>query len=209
MVSQDRNTEEKIFDAAKEVFTEKGFDGSRMEEISERAGINKALLHYYYRTKEKLFNTIFEKVMGDFLKQVIQVMTGDAPLFEKIEYFVNTYITFIMRNPLIPSFIINELNRNPKRVVSIFESTPLAKSQAIPKLAKAIQAEVEKGTIEPIEPEQLIVNLIALSVFPIIARPIIQPIIFNDDKKKYNDFLEHRKKEVARFIINAIRKKDR
>ena len=207
MEEQDKKSEEKILDAARDVFIEKGFDGARMEEISKKAGINKALLHYYYRTKEKLFDSIFDLVMGDFFRDTIAKMSSDAPFFEKIEYFVNAYLTIIMKNPHIPGFIINELNRNPQRLVSIFEKTPIVKNNAFSKFAKTIQEEVEKGTIEPIEPEQLIVNIIGLCIFPIIAKPILTGIIFKNDKKKYEKFLESRKQEVSKFVINAIRKR--
>ena len=121
MTQEEKNTEDKIYSAAQEVFIEKGFDGTRMQDISEKAGLNKALLHYYYRTKEKLFNMIFDRIMGDFFGQVMKTMQSDMPLFEKIEFFVSAYLNVIMKNPHIPGFIINELNRNPQRLVSIFE----------------------------------------------------------------------------------------
>jgi len=207
MTQLEKNTEEKIFETAKEVFTEKGYEGARMEDISQRAGINKALLHYYYRTKEKLFNAIFDMVMGEFFENAISMMGSEAPLFKKIELFVDAYITLISKNPHIPNFIINELNRNPERLVTIFKSTPIVKNNAFGKFAEVVQEEIKKGTIEPIEPIQLIINIIGLSLFPIIAKPILMGILFKNDKKKYNEFLESRKKEVAKFVINAIRKK--
>jgi TetR/AcrR family transcriptional regulator len=206
MVPEDKNSEEKILDAAKEVFTEKGFDGTRMEEISQRAGINKALLHYYYRSKEKLFNAIFELVMGDLFREAMEKMTSDIPLFEKIEFFVEMYINLLRRNPHIPVFVISELHRNPQRLVTIFKNTPIVKNNAFEKFAQTVRDEIEKGTIEPIEPEHLIVNILGLCIFPIIARPIIQTIIFKEDKKVYEEFIESRKKEVAKFVIAAIKR---
>jgi TetR/AcrR family transcriptional regulator len=207
MTIQEKQTEEKIFDAAREVFIEKGFDGARMEDISQKAGINKALLHYYFRTKEKLFNVIFEFVMGDFFSQVSDMMSSDETFFKKIEFFVGAYLDVISKNPHIPNFIINELNRNPQRLITVFENTPVVKGHAFDNFAKVIRREVEKGTIEAIEPDQLIVNIIGLCVFPIIAKPILQGVIFRNDKKKYAEFLDSRKTEVSKFIINSIRKK--
>jgi TetR/AcrR family transcriptional regulator len=207
MTLNEKNTEEKIFETAREVFTEKGFEGARMEEISQRAGINKALLHYYYRTKEKLFNAIFDKVMGDFFKEVMQMMSSEATLNTKIEFFVDKYITLVLKNPHIPYFIINELNRNPQRLVAIIENTPVIKDNGFEKFKAIVENEVNMGNIEPITPHDLIINIIALSIFPIIAKPIIQGVIFKNDKKQYNLFIEKRKKEVSRFVINAITKK--
>jgi TetR/AcrR family transcriptional regulator len=206
MTHQEKNTEEKIFQTAQEVFTEKGFDGARMEEISKRSGINKALLHYYYRTKEKLFNAIFERVLGDFFKEVMQMMDSEAPLFAKIEFFVDKYIGLVLKNPHIPGFIINELNRNPQVLINMFQNTAIVKNNAFEKFTKVVKDEVDKGTIIPITPHELIINIIALSIFPIIARPILQTVIFKGDKTNYNSFVETRKKSVASFIINAIKK---
>ena len=200
----EKNTENIIFEAAKEVFTEKGFEGARMQEIAERAKINKALLHYYYRTKEKLFDAIFNRVFRDFIPKVTSMLESEAVLMEKIKFFVENYIDFILNNPHIPSFIIQELNRNPKRVVDLIGKSGLIKSNAFGKFAETVKRAIEQKTIIPIEPEQLIVNLIGLCIFPFIAKPILMGIVFKNDKKKYMNFLESRKEEVAKFVINSI-----
>lgn len=206
MTQHDKNTEEKIFDAAQEVFVHKGFDGARMQDIAEKAGLNKALLHYYYRTKEKLFNAILSKVLRHNIPKVLSFLESDAPLFEKIEFFVGTYIDVIIKNPYIPGFILHELNRNPDNIAKLLgEVTGINSHNVFPRIQEIINKEVEKSTIKPIAPEQLIVNMIGLCVFPFVARPIIQGVIFQNDKKRYQEFLQSRKIEVARFIINSIK----
>jgi AcrR family transcriptional regulator len=208
MTEQEKKTEEVIFDAAKDVFIEKGFDGARMQEIAEKAKINKALLHYYYRTKEKLFDAIFGKALGDFVPSIANILESDVSIFKKIEFFVKNYIDLIQRNPHIPSFVLHELNRNPKRLVEIIgHKSGLIKNNAFGKFSEMVKNEVEKGIIEPVKPEQILVNIIGLCIFPFVAKPIIQGVIFRNDKKKYNEFLNERKKEVAKFVIDAIRKR--
>ena len=203
----EKSTEEQIFDAAREVFLEKGFDGTRMQDISERAGINKALLHYYYRTKEKLFAAIFEIVMKQAIPGVVKFMESDAPLFEKIEVFVENYITIIHKNPTIPSFVINEINRNPEGIANTFRKIFEKNESPFKKFEAVVKKEIEVGVIEPIKAEQLVVNMIAMCIFPFVARPILQAIIFEGDKKKYDGFIDERKKEVSQFIINSIKKR--
>jgi TetR/AcrR family transcriptional regulator len=206
MTEQDHSTEEKIFDAAQKVFIEKGFNGSRMEEIAKEAGINKSLLHYYYRTKEKLFGAIFGKVANLFMPRILTFIESDAPLFEKIEYFIDTYIDLIMKNPYIPNFIISEINRNPEQVGNIIaEATGILKHDTFARFSIIIEDEIKKGTIRPIQPEQLIVNIIGLCIFPFVAKPILQSILFKNDKKLYQEFIQGRKKEVYNFIINSIK----
>ena len=204
MTEQEKPTEEIIFDAAQKVFVLKGFDGARMHEIAEEAGINKALLHYYYRTKEKLFRAIFERVLGYVIPKVLAFVETDGPIFSKIEFFVNTYIDLLIKNPYIPNFIISELNRNPDNIADMLGDL-MVKNDAFKKFTIMINQEMDKGTIRSISPEQLIVNMISLCIFPFVARPIIQGIIFKNEKTKYQDFLVSRKKEVTSFIINSIK----
>jgi AcrR family transcriptional regulator len=205
MTEQEKNTEETIFNAAKDEFIEKGFDGTRMQEIAKRAGINKALLHYYYRTKEKLFDAIFEKVFKAFMPSVFEVMQSDAPLFYKIEIFISSYLKLIYENPHIPSFILHELNRNPERLTGLFGSVMgMVRDRGFDSLSETIRKEIKEGKIVPIEPEQLITNIIAMCIFPVIARPIVQGVMFKNDKDLYDKFLQTRAKEVTKFVINSI-----
>jgi TetR/AcrR family transcriptional regulator len=206
MSDQDRTTEEIIFDAAQKVFVNKGFFGARMEEIAQEASINKALLHYYFRTKEKLFNAIFSRVFSQMIPKVLVYLESDAPLISKIEFFIDTYIEMLMKNPFLPNFIISEINRNPDSIAELLGNlTGITKNDAFGKFSELIKKETENGTIRAIAPEQLIVNMIALCVFPFVARPIVQGILFKNDKKQYQLFLESRKKEVTDFIIHSIK----
>lgn len=199
----DTNTEQAILEAAKIVFVQKGMEGARMQEIADKAGINKALLHYYYRNKDKLFKAVFKETFFKLLPNLVDLMKSDISLFDKIKLFVQIYIDIINENPSLPSFIIHELNRNPDSVVGLIKSSgvnPLS-------FVNQVQEEIENGSIEPIKPLHLIVNMLSMCIFPFVAKPILQDIIFNKDEQQYEIFIQERKKEVADFIINSIRKK--
>ncbi|MCD4834691.1 MAG: TetR/AcrR family transcriptional regulator [Bacteroidales bacterium] len=206
MVDQQKDTEQKIMDAAKEVFQQKGMTGARMQEIADKAGINKALLHYYYRTKEKLFDKVFEIAFSIFIPRMQEIMLSEKPVFEKIEFFIENYMDLLTKHPYIPIFVINELNRNPQILVNIFEKNiDIKENKLFEKIDAQIQAEVQKGIIKPIDTRNLMTNVIGLIVFPIAARPIIQGIMFENDKKQYDAFLKQRKDFVKDFIINSIK----
>lgn len=206
MNKQEINTEQKILDAAKDVFQQKGMTGARMQEIADKAGINKALLHYYYRTKEKLFEKVFNMAFSIFIPKMQEIMLSEKPVFEKIEFFIDNYMDLLTKYPYIPGFIINELNRNPQILVSIFEKNIHIKENNLFEMFDAqIQAEVKIGIIKPIDTKNLMTNIIGLVVFPIVARPIIQGIMFDNDKKQYDIFLKQRKNFVKEFIINSIK----
>ena len=100
-------TEQKIFDAAHEVFSQKGMDGSTMQEIADRAGINKALLHYYYRSKDKLYEMVARAILAKAVSAIREVLEKEMPLEEKIKRFIETYIGVISRNTSLPFFILS------------------------------------------------------------------------------------------------------
>jgi len=196
------NTETLILNAATAVFQKKGMDGSRMQEIADKAGINKAMLHYYYRSKQKLFEAVFKSAINLMAPKIIKIMETDEPLFDKIRNFTDKYITFISKHSFIPIFIIQELNRNPAIIKDIFVSK--FDNSVKLKLVTQIEELIKKGEIRPIKPEQLLVNIISLSVFPFIAKPLLSAVL-QKDEKAYKAFLEERKTHVAEFVINAIK----
>jgi TetR/AcrR family transcriptional regulator len=198
----DKSTEEKILDAAKQIFMEKGLDGARMQDIADKAGINKALLHYYFRSKDKLFDVIFLEEARKFMPKVVDILISDLPLFEKIEKFVTQYIDTLIQNPLLPIFIINEINRNPNETLSmIFGNLRPPVDKVEEHLAKL----VKKGVIKPIKAEQLMMNMVSLCIFPFLARPIVQWVMKKNDRE-FLQMMEQRKKEVPKFIIDSISK---
>jgi AcrR family transcriptional regulator len=196
------STEEKILQAATEVFIMKGYDGSTMQEIANRASINKSLLHYYYRSKDKLFTKVFSMVFHHlFIPKVIKIFESDMSLFEKIEAFTEQYIDVILKNPYIPMFVMRELTNNPNRLAGFAKQLGLNPEKAY----QSIQKEIEKGNIRETEPRQLMVNIIALCIFPFAGKPMLKAILFDNDEEHYHAFLKQRKTEVSRFIINSIR----
>lgn len=202
MAKKDLNTEQKILVAAKAIFIEKGLEGARMQEIADEAGINKALLHYYYRTKDKLFDAVFVSAFNKMVPQVIELLKADLPLFEKITQFTENYIDIFIDNPFIPGFVLHELSRNPERIVDLISNMGIQPEIFI----QQVQEEIDQGKIIPIDPRQLIVNMLAMCIFPFVAKPILNSIIFNGSNEAFIDFIEERKKAVPEFIINSIKK---
>ncbi|MCC2545017.1 TetR/AcrR family transcriptional regulator [Hymenobacter sp. BT175] len=198
---QKRSTEELILEAAQAVFLEKGLAGARMQEIADRAGINKALLHYYFRSKEKLSALIIERAIGVILPRVMAVLDTDMELFDKIRLVVDTYLTFVSRNSFLPLFIINEVNRNPQ----FFFRTVVEKERThLDKFRRQVEEAVAQGRIHPINPAQLFMNVMSLVIFPFLGKPIIQVGLGLSDED-FKREMEHRRTEVAEFVIRAIR----
>ncbi|HXS36829.1 MAG TPA: TetR/AcrR family transcriptional regulator [Flavipsychrobacter sp.] len=203
MTADNNQTEQVILTAAKSVFMKRGFAAARMQEIADEAGINRALLHYYFRSKEKLFEKIFSEAIGNILPGVKEIIDSDAALFEKIEQITARYIQFATEQPYLPAFVIQELNQHPDKIQMLFkESNNLPDPR---KLVKQIDEEVKAGNIIPIQPAHLLVNVIALCVFPFVAKPIIH-LVFGLSEEGFKNFIQERKKIVAQTIINSIKK---
>ncbi|MDK2909409.1 MAG: TetR/AcrR family transcriptional regulator [Bacteroidales bacterium] len=195
-------TEQAILEAARKVFVEKGFDGARMQEIADEAGINKALLHYYYRSKEKLFETVFLEAFIKVVPSVLVILNSDEPLFNKIERFVSNYLDVLAENPIIPGFILHELAHNQKRIGSLIRGTGINPQFFIAQIYR----EIEAGNIKNCDPRQLIINMLSMCIFPFVAKPILQAVFFKNSEEEYKQFIAERKAEVTRFIIASIRK---
>jgi len=195
------NTETEILIAAKEIFQQKGMAGARMQEIADKAKINKALLHYYYRSKRLLFEAVFKSAFSLLAPQLNKVLNDDSDLFEKIRKFTENYVSFVIKHPYLPNFVIQELNKNPEFVQKLRSEKNFP---SIEKFKLQVSDAINQGIIKPIEAEQLFINIISLNIFPFIGEPLLMTLV-NVDKESYNKILENRKTEVAEFIINSIK----
>lgn len=195
------STEQRIFEAAHEIFVQKGLDGAKMQEIADRAGINKALLHYYYRSKEKLFEVVVKAVINRAFPVVRQLIESEEPLEQKITRFIDFYIELITRNTFVPLFIISELNRHPDRFFETIFPKDLPKPEVF---FRQVEEEIARGNLRPVEPQHLLVNILSLCVFPFVAKPMFR-VLLGMDQQELNRFMSGRKEEVKRFVFQAIK----
>ncbi|HUV00790.1 MAG TPA: TetR/AcrR family transcriptional regulator [Bacteroidales bacterium] len=203
MTENDKQTEEKIFEAATDVFVEKGMDGARMQDIANHAGINKALLHYYFRTKDRLFNAVFEKIAGKIFRKFAPVFDEKLSLEEKIRFFFKEHITFLQENPRLPAFILNEINRNPARLRKILNNIDINSMRIM--LYEQHREELKKYNVTEAALPQIMVSMAAMSVFPFAARGVLEGI-FEKTGIDFDQYIEQRKEFAAEFVIKAIKK---
>jgi len=196
-------TEDKILESAQYIFHHKGFDGARMQEIADKAEINKGLLHYYYKSKDKLFESVFNIALEQMLGRLDITLKEDIGLFTKIEKLAESYITVLSKNTFVPNFVFQEINRNPEFFNEKFKK--FNSLEGIKKFEEQIIEETSKGSIIEIDPKQLIINIISMSIFPFMAKPMAMGIL-DISEKEFNIIIEKRKTEVAQFTINSIRK---
>lgn len=202
MVNKQVTAEESILRAAKTIFSVKGKDGASMQEIADEAGINKALLHYYFRNKDLLFEKVFFTELQKFSPILKNQIASDMELFEKIKSICETYIRMAIANPFVPVFVISEINKQPEVFIRKMFANDLPD---FPKFSKQIEREVALGRIKPIHPQHLVMNIMGMCVFPFLMKPLFLHGM-KIDKQHYNDLMLQRIKEVPKFIIDSIKK---
>jgi TetR/AcrR family transcriptional regulator len=205
---RDTDSEGRILDAAHAVFVRHGTAGARMQDIAKEAGVNQALLHYYFRTKDRLAEAVFRRTAGQLFPQVVQVMASDASLEEKIAKVVDIEINHLSRTSELPGYIISELHHHPERarqlIAALTGATPEdVRPRVLLKLRQQIDAGVRTGRLRPIAPEQFLVNLLSLCVFPFAARPMLM-ILLGLNPQQFDRFIEERRHQLADFFLRAL-----
>ena len=197
IVVEESSTEEKIKEAAKKLFTKKGFAATRTRDIAEEAGINLALLNYYFRSKQKLFDIIMLENFKQFIQGItVKVYDDTATVGEKIEKIATSYIDFLTLNHDLPLFILNELTGNPSKIAEKIneEVAPMRLH-----LMKQLQGASNAGKIPAIDPFHFVANVIGLTVFPFVAKPILQRVTQVSDDR-FQALMQERKKLVPVWI---------
>ncbi len=200
-MNKDKNTEERILKAARTVFIEKGYNGARMQEIADKAEINKAMLHYYFRDKEKLFYKIFEIVFQEFFPIITDIISSEMKFEDKVRQLCNNYVSLFQKNPYIPLFILSEINRNPDKLQA-FANNYISKS--FERVRETFSKQLKKEKLRQVDVRHIIMNIISLSVFHFIAMPMFKTI-FNVSESEYFDLIEERKVIIADTIISWLK----
>ncbi len=201
MINQKDNTEEKVLSAARIVFLKRGYTGARMEGIAKTAGVNKALLNYYYRSKEKLFKQVFQEAFREFIQDVIKLLGSDLPLDMKVYKIVDFYTYMLLKNPDLPIFVLSEMREGPDMLADVFlkyGNFPLDILEE--QLAEAHEA----GYIKRTSVYTFLMNLMSLTVFPFIVSPLMENL-FKWDKNEFREIIMERKKVLPEMIINTFK----
>ena len=201
MELKQNNTEQTILEAAEKVFLDKGYAGTKTTEIAQLAGVNHAMLHYYFRTKDNLFNKIFENKVQIFLSSFSETFEQDLSFLEKVKLSIETHFDFIGINPKIPMFIMREIIANKEKRDFILKKIIPKGMAVLTKLECAIKEEIEKGNINPVNPFDLLLNIASLNVFAYISGQAF----FDNKEEELKIFLQQRKKNNVEVILKSLK----
>ncbi len=200
----DTSTEEKIKNAARTVFHKKGYAATRTRHIAEEAGINLALLNYYFRSKEKLFEIIMTETVSGFAQNIAVVLNDEKTTLEKkVENIVTRYIDLITIEPETPGFIVSEIRNNPD---GLLEKLPVKQLFHNSVFMKQHQKAVAEGKITEPNPLQFLMNMIGLVVFPFVAKPLLSAV-GGLKEAQFNQLMQDRKKLIPVWIKAMMKAK--
>ena len=201
-----QDVEDKIIDAARELFYEKGYKGTTVRDIANKAEVNLALLHYYFRTKDAIFKIVFDRAFALLFGKLNKALTSDKTLFEKIEMMVASYVTVGMKYPQLPAFVMTELAVNTDLMLSIINDR---KDKSVlntnfERFYEDIEEAIASNIVKRIEPDSICTDIQALSLYPFIAKNCLLHLVFAD-KNAYNRMIKERIEHVTNVIINNIK----
>lgn len=201
---KDSDTESQILETAREVFIQEGYDGARMQHIADKAGINKALLHYYYRTKENLFKAVFDRVFDEVMNRIFSLVASEDSLEDLIRVFFREHTGYLLREPRLPAFIVSEISLHPRLLASVFQKYG---RMGIGRFSELVAKGKEEGNVDPdLDPIQLLINMLSLSVFPVIVSPVFREV-FGLTQESTDEMMRERIEQLPGWVMKSISKK--
>jgi TetR/AcrR family transcriptional regulator len=186
------STQSRILNVATSIFQQKGLAGARMQEIADIAGINKAMLHYYFKTKEDLFGQVFERAFVLFVGKINQILSSELALKDKVGYYVDHTVDTLCSNPVIPAFVLHEINRDPQRITAMFAGD------------SRIDLTVFKNQFKSeSKANRFFTDMVSLCVYPFVAQPMLEKML-GMNGQEYNQFMQHRKEFVKDILFGQL-----
>jgi AcrR family transcriptional regulator len=201
-IEKNASTEEKIKEAARVVFTRKGYAATRTRDIAEESGYNLALINYYFRSKEKLFDIIMVEHLHLFMQSIVGIVNDrSTTLFEKLEIMVDHYIDMLIANPGLPLFILNEINADPDKLISKVGIGEMTHGELY--IITQWKEMAAANNARLLSPLHIFMNLISLTIFPFVACPLIKNRT-GISTEKFNELMEERKKLIPVWVKTII-----
>ena len=197
-MSETQQTEVHIKETAKRVFFQKGLLNATTQQIADEAGVNRALIHYYFRSRDQLFRAVLEEAVNETRSKVDSIFNSEEPFKVKISKYLDVFIDRNAEFPYIQNFIITEIMSDPEKMKEHFSRK---RNHMLKHIVPPLKKEIENGNIKPVDPEHFIVNMMSLCSYPLVAKPFIQNM-FSYDDKMYRKFLKERKQVIYKVLFN-------
>lgn len=199
-MSKAQSRQEEILSAARREFIKEGVSGARMQSIADNIGVTKAMIHYYFKTKDNLFQEVFRNAAHTLTDDLMAVLETQTPLFQKVEQFIDQALDRFHQNPELVDFVVGELNRHPDITGPIIQEMLEYRGETFKEQLDEAASNYE---IAPVSHDQVIVNILCLCMFPYSGQPFLQTVLSSEDES-YSQFLKQRREVVKDTIINWL-----
>lgn len=199
------NQEQKIVEVAQNLFIEQGFEKTSMSKIAEEAGISRTALHYYFRTKEKMFQAVFGSIIESFLPKVQAIFDKDMPLLEKLSRVLDEYIATFKANPHLPRFIMGEIQRDVNHLITAGRVLKL--DSYLNSIEQVIIHEMEQGNIKQIPMPTVLLTVLSQITFPFLAKNLVM-VLFYENEESFEMFLIEWKQNIIRQMESLLLNKN-
>ena len=198
MVGELHQTELLIKETAKRVFFQKGLLKATTQQIADEAGVNRALINYYFRSRNRLFKIVLDEAINETRDKIDSIFKSDEPFKSKISKYLDVFIDRNGEFPYIQNFIITEIMQDPEKMKEYFSRK---RNHIMKHIVPPLKKEIENGNMQPVDPEHFIVNMMSMCSYPLVAKPFIQNM-FSYDDKAYKKFLKERKQVIYKVLFN-------
>lgn len=198
-----QDMESRIIEAAKRVFVRKGYEATKMGDIAADVGISRTAMHYYFRTKEMLFDAIFGQLMGALLPNIEMIVDEPVSCLEKFPRIIDQYLAIVQSNPSFPIFVVNEFNRDPEHLYKVILKDP-ERLELFRRIQDQTLEEMEKGILRKMPLVYLISTLMSLIVFPVLVRDPLTNVFFEGDPRKFDAFLQERGAFIKEVLVRLL-----
>jgi len=205
MENNEVNTEQIILEAAEAEFLEKGYGNAKTVAIAQRAGVSHSMLHYYFRTKEQLFQKVFREKVLTFAQMFSVVLEQSTDFQDTLKRFIETQFKFVAQNPNLPMFIIREIASNKENREWAITTLAPHLLPFVSAFEKMLYTEIAKGTIRPIVIQNLLMNILAINISTFVALPVLRASLHLENDEMLENFLNERCESNVQFILNALR----
>lgn len=204
-ISSEQPMEKLILETAEKIFLEKGYAMTSTTEIAKKVGCNQALVHYYYRTKENLFNVIFEQKFKTFFKEIIDFNDlQNLSFFDKLKFIIESHYDILIKNPKLPALILTELSRQPEQINILREKLRMFPERLFGILNKDMENEILQGRIRRISLIDLLISIVSLNIALFLMMPVAESVLQLTEVQK-NELISRRKSENVDFILKSLR----
>ena len=192
-----------IIEAAKSVFVRKGYKAATMSDVAAEVGIGRTALHYYFRTKDILFDAVFDKLLSSLLPNLDKVMDEESTILEKLPSIVDLYLGIIRQNPQFPNFVVSELNRDSKHLFGSLMKEPKT-FQPLMRLCHQVENEMQCGLLRKMPLVDFFSTIASLVVFPFLAKDALLNVFMEKDEGKFDEYLNRRRNSILEIMTNFM-----